>query len=259
MSKPSEFLCTERCIQHIEDANLSLYALRLVHGCHFLVDQTPGLSMQNMALHADRHYTVRCQTLLEATGTPNANDFDMIREGIKGLQNGKVLSHLILHESGRKLTFHFQKNYATNANRAKSEKFAMVDVDEVRTLRTREQIMFYTRCAMVLKSQFPMFWLPWKPSEEKRWVEAKKPWMAAARRVGERLGLDCILVPEICVETDEVTRVKVKLVKKVSQWSPGKLFPRDGQGVVVVIDGKSATLSRSELRRRRDWRRPERP
>jgi hypothetical protein len=259
MSKPSEFLCTERCIRHIEDANLSLYALRLVHGCHFLVDQTLGLSMQNMALHADRHYTVRCQTLLEATGTPNANDFDMIREGIKGLQNDKIFNHLKLHESGRKLTFHFQKNYATNAIRAKSEKFAMVDVDEVRTLRTREQIIFYTRCAMVLKSQFPMFWLPWKPGGESRWVDAKKPWMAAARRVGKRLGLDFILVPEVSVETDEVTRVKVKLVKKVSHWSPGKLFPRDGQGVAVVTDGKSATLSRSELRRRRDWRRPDRP
>jgi len=259
MSKSSEFLCTERCIQHIEDANLSLYALRLVHGCHFLVDQTPGLSMQNMALHPDRHYTVRCQTLLEVTGTPKANDFDMVREGIKGLQNANIFNQLKRHESGRKLTFHFQKNYATNAIRAKADKFAMVDVDEVRTLRTPEQIMFYTRCAMVLKSQFPMFWLPWRADGNKRWLHAKKPWMAAARRVGERLGLDCILVPEVCVETDEVTRVKVKLVKKVSQWSPGKLYPRDGQGVAVVINGKNATLSRSELRRRRNWRRADRP
>lgn len=259
MSKPSEFLCTERCIRRIEDANLSLYALRLVHGCHFLVDQTPGLSMQNMALHGDRHYTVRCHTLLGVTGTPKANDFDMIRSGIEGLQSSNIFSHLTLHGNGRKLTFHFQKNYATNAIRAKSDKFAMVDVDEVGTLRTTEQIMFYTRCAMVLKSQFPMFWLPWRADGKDRWLQAKKPWTAAAQRVGARLGLDCILVPEICVETDEVTRVKVKLVKKVSQWAPGKLFPRDGQGVAVVIGGKSSTLSRSELRRRRDWRRADRP
>ena len=259
MSKPSEFLCTERCIQHIEDAHLPLYALRLVHACHYFVDRTPGLLMQNMALHPDRHFTVRCQTLLEATGTPKANDFDMIKRGAECLQGGKIFSHLHLHETGRKLTFHFAKRYADDAVKKKGDKFAFVDVDHVRTLRTREQIEFYTRCAMVLRSNFPMFALSWKGSRDGSWLQAKKPWLAAARRVGERLRLDFILIPQINVETDEVFQVQVKLVPKVSPWSPGKLFPRDGQGVAVVINGKSETLSRPELRARRNWRRADRP
>lgn len=259
MSKPSEFLCTERCIQHIENAHLPLYALRLVHACHYFVDQTPGLSMQNMALYPDRHYTVRCQTLMEATGTPEANDFDMIREGVEKLQGGKIFKHLELQESGRKLTFHFANRYADDAVRKKNDKFAFVDVDQVRTLRKPEQIQFYTRSVMVLRSDYPKFILPWKPSRDGAWLPAKKRWLTAARQVGVRLGLDCVLIPQINIETDEISQVQVKLVPKVSPWSPGKLFPRDGQGVAVVINGNSETLSRPELRARRNWRRADRP
>lgn len=104
-----------------------------------------------------------------------------------------------------------------------------------------------------------MFAIPWIRSRDGAWLTAKKPWLAAARRVGERLGLDCVLIPQISVETDEVFVVRVKLVPKVSPWSPGKLFPRDGHGVAVVVNGKSTTLSRPELRARREWRRAERP
>ncbi|MDX1785619.1 MAG: hypothetical protein R3210_05780 [Roseovarius sp.] len=259
MSKPSEFLCTERCIQHLENANLPLYALRLVHACHFYVDQTPGLSMQNSVLYSDRHYTVRCQTLLEVTGTPKANDFGMIKKGVEYLQGSNIFSHLQLHRNGRKLTFHFTNKYANDAFRKRADKFALIDVDHVRTLRTPEQIMFYTRCIMVQRSDFPMFTLPWGESGDGSWLHAKKPWLAAARRIGERLGLDCVLIPQVSVETDEVIRVQVKLVPKVSPWPPGKLFPRDGQGVAVVSKGKSRTLSRPELRERREWRRADRP
>ncbi|WP_322866054.1 hypothetical protein U5922_007515 [Aquicoccus sp. G2-2] len=142
MSKPSEYLCTERCIRHLESARLSLYALRLVHACHYYIDQTPGLSMQNMALDKSTQYTVRCQTLLEFTGTPKANDFDMIKVGVGQLQGGRIFSHLKLSESGRKLTFQFSKNYAYDAMKGKKDKFAFVDVDIVRTLRTPQQVLF---------------------------------------------------------------------------------------------------------------------
>lgn len=258
MSKPSEFLCTERCIKHLENAKLPLYALRLVHACHYYVDQTPGLSMLNLVMNTGQHYTVRCQTLLEATGTPKANDFGMIKKGVEYLQRSSIFSHLQLNENGRKLTFHFGNRYANDAVRKKSEKFAFIDVDHVRTLRTPEQIIFYTRCIMVQRSKFPMFTLPWEESRDGSWLYAKQPWLAAARRICERLGHDCIFIPQFNVETDEVIRVWIKLVPKVSPWSAGKLFPRDGQGVIVVINGKSRTLSRPELRKRREWRRAER-
>lgn len=258
MSKPSEFLCTERCIRHIEVAKLPLYALRLVHACHYYIDQTPGLSMQNMALHPKKHYTARCQSLLEATGTPQANDFDMIKEGLAALQDSQLFSHLELSENGRKLIFHLAKHYADDAVRKKSDKFAFVDVDIIRTLRTPEQILFYTRCAMVLRSDYPMFTLPWAKPDKGCWLDDKKRWLSAACRISKRLELDCVLIPHVDVETDEVSRVKVKLVQKVSHWAPGKLFPRDGEGVVVIIDGKSKTLSRPELRARRSWCRADR-
>lgn len=258
MSSPSEYLCTQHCIQQIEDANLPLYALRLVHACHYVVDKNPGLSMLNMAMQPEKQYTVRCQTLLEATGTPRANDFGMIRAGAQVLQGGQIFSHLRLSASGRKLTFRFSKKYATDALRRKKEKFAFVDVDVIRSLRTPQQILFYTRCAMVLGSDFPMFRLPWSNSAQSNWLSCKKPWLSAACRVSEALGLDFVLIPKIDVETDEVFHVDVKIVKKVSSWGRASCFRGMQRAFVVVDNGKSATLSRKELRARRNWRRADR-
>ena len=173
MSRPSEFLCTERCIDHIERANLPLYALRLVHACHFLIDQSQGLSMQHMAMHRERHYTVRCRSLMETTGTPKANDFQMIRRGVEQLRGNRIFSQLHLHEHGKKLTFHFDKSYAYDAIRKKSDKFGLLDADDLRALRTPEQIMFYTRSVMVLRSDYPMFTLPWTVERHGSWNQSK--------------------------------------------------------------------------------------
>jgi len=94
MSKPSEYLCTERNIKTIEQADLPLNALRLVHGCHYYVDSNPKLSMMRMAALEKLSYTVRCSSILAATGTPKANDYDMIKSGIDAISGKKIFDML---------------------------------------------------------------------------------------------------------------------------------------------------------------------
>lgn len=83
--------------------------------------------------------------------------------------------------------------------------------------------------------------------------------MGAAERISTELHHDYVLEPIENPETSEIFWIKVKIVKKVSAWQPQKLFPRDAaHSVCTVVSGKANTLTRSQLRERRDWTRADR-
>jgi hypothetical protein len=269
MSKLSEYLCTERVVARLENADLSLDGLRLAHGCHFYVDSRKELNIQNMAAPKRANFTVKCSTLLATTGSPGAKDYDMIAKGIQahtGLrgQGGRaIFDFLERREDGRKITFRFSDGYVRDSLRSSNDrksKFAMIDVDTIGRLSTPKQILFYTRAVMSQRSNSPMFNLPWSAERSGPWRDVKRSWLSAAERLSKLLDQDYLLEPMVDAETDEVSRVKVKIVKKVSAWGPEKLFPRQAdQSVCTVIFGKARSLSKSELQERRKWTRADSP
>lgn len=269
MSKLSEYLCTERVVARLENADLSLDGLRLAHGCHFYVDSRKELNIQNMASPKRANFTVKCSTLLATTGTPGAKDYDMIAKGIKAhsalqYQGGAaIFDFLERRDNSKKITFRFSDVYVRDSLRAskdRTSKFAMIDVDTIGRLSTPKQILFYTRAVMSQRSNFPMFTLPWSAERSGPWRDVKRSWLSAAERLSKLLDQDYLLEPMVNAETDEVARVKVKIVRKVSAWDPEKLFPRQSdQAVCTVISGKARSLSKTELQERRKWSRADRP
>ncbi|QFT59421.1 hypothetical protein FIU94_11360 [Sulfitobacter sp. THAF37] len=269
MSKLSEYLCTERVVTRLEKADLSLDGLRLAHGCHFYIDSRRELNIQNMAAPKRANFTVRCSTLLAITGSPGAKDYDMISRGMKAHTNLQaqggtaIFDFLKRREDRRKITFRFSDGYVRDSLRRSNDrtsKFAMIDVDTIGRLSTPKQILFYTRAVMAQGSTFPMFTLPWSAERTAPWRDVKRSWLSAAERLSKLLCQDYLLEPMVDAETDEVSRVKVKIVKKVSAWGPEKLFPRQAdQSVCTVISGKARSLSKSELQERRKWTRADSP
>jgi len=262
MSKQSEFLFTENVAKMVEGASLTLDGLRLVHGCHYYVDSRPELKMGTMAKPMQKSITVRCRSILSASGAPGAKDYDVIDEGIVNHANKRIFDELKRSDCGRKLTFRFSDAYARGSARSgksSPEKFAMIDVDTIGKLRSPYHILFYTRAVMTQGSDYPMFRLPWELSQSKSWADVKRRWLGAAERISSELNHDYVLEPIENPETSEIFWVKVKTVKKVSAWPPQKLFPRDAaHSVCTVVSGKASTLTRSQLRERRDWTRADR-
>lgn len=269
MSKLSEYLCTERVVARLENADLSLDGLRWAHGCHFYVDSRKVLDIKNMAAPKRANFTVKCSTLLAATGSPGAKDYDMIAKGMKAHtdlrdQGGRaIFDFLERKEGGRKIIFRFSDCYVRDSLRTlkdRTSKFAMIDVDTIGRLSTPKQILFYTRAVMSQRSNFPMFTLPWSAERSGPWRDVKRSWLSAAERLSKLLDQDYLLEPMVDAETDEVSRVKVKSVRTVSAWEPEKLFPRQAdQAVCTVISGKARSLSKGELQERRKWSRADRP
>lgn len=262
MSKQSEYLFTDEVAKMVENANLNLDGLRLVHGCHYYVNSRPGLQLGIMATPLLRSLTARCQSILAATGSPGAKDFGMIDAGIACHTDKRIFDELKRSPCGGKLTFRLSDAYvrrAARSNKGSTEKFAMIDVDVIAHLRSSYHVLFYTRAVMAQGSDYPMFQLPWSPTDKETWLDVKRNWLGAAERISKVLDHDYVLEPVAHPLTAELFRVKVKIVKKVSAWKPQKLFPRDAaHSVCTVVSGKANTLKRRELHERRDWTRVDR-
>lgn len=259
VSKPNEYVCNEKVVSFLEQAKLSLAALRLTYACCHYLDQRRGLSLAGMSLKNAKTCTVRTLVLVRTTGSPGANDNDMIAEGMEDLaipRDRKIFEVLKLSENGRRLEFKFATGFASCGLMHKKDKFAMVDTSILAMLRSPAQVFFYSRAVMVHRSDQPQFYLPVIGSNARPWSDQRRNWMRAAERVGALLGQDYLFLPELDPHDDSVVAVKVKVSTSTSKWSPGKLYPRHSLGSVsAVVGGKGKSLKNDDLFLRNLWTR----
>jgi hypothetical protein len=256
MSSPTQYRCEEKVVNLLENKNLSLNALRLVHAAYHHLDNHVGWTPATMALPAkpddDRVCTVLCAELCATTGTPGANDIRMVREGVRDLEGTGLFQTLEL--DGRKLRFRFSKTLADATQRMKKPRFAILECDLIAKLRTPWQVLFYTQAEMVTRQQRPMFYLPRVCPIYEPWSDTKRTWLSTASCVGKHLGQDYIFIPELDAKRDSVVAVKVKITHQRTNWSVGKLSPKRAiEPISVAAQAKSNTLTRQELDMRRDW------
>lgn len=130
----------------------------------------------------------------------------------------------------------------------------MIDCDIIARLRTSSQILFYTRAAMVTRSDYPTFYLPGICPVNAPWHKTKRIWLAAAARVSQELKEDYLIIPELDMRRERVIRVKVRSSHASTKWSPERLYPKfTVLPVCVAKQGRASTLTRSEQMRRLKW------
>ena len=255
MSKPSEYLMTEKIVAMIEAAKPSLHMLRLFHACYAYVDRDPFLHIGIVAMTDKPACTALCSDLTAITGSPSAKSNAWIKEAIETCDDRALFSRLTLDTGGRAVTFKFASRVQPASLRGKKTPFAMVDGDEIATISSAPEALFYTRAIMVAGADQPSFYLPNMDAGMMPWShDAKKSWLRIAARVGERLDQHYVVLPEHDPLTRKIVRVRVKVVTRYSKWSPECLYPRRSvASVSVVHDGKQRSLAKNELLRRRTW------
>lgn len=262
MSSPRHYRCEENVVTLLETKKLKLNALRLVHATNHYLDNHPGWNASSMALEEKlkkvRVCTALCAQLCATTGSPAANDISMIHDGMRDVEGMDLFQTLEL--DGRKLRFRYSHSLATAATKYTKSRFSMVDCGIIAKLRSPWQVYFYIRAEMVHRQRHPIFYLPRVCPEKEPWSETKRTWLAAACRVGALLGQHYVFIPELDDQCEHVVAVRVKVVHSKTQWSQGRLFPRHApEPVSVVANGKSRTLTRQELRKRKNWTRVDGP
>lgn len=256
MSSPRHYRCEEKVVKILEERKLSLNGLRLVHATYHYLDNHPGWEPQYMNLKApdgkERICTALCAQLCETTGAPAANDISMIHQGMHDVAGTDLFRTLEL--DGRKLRFRFGHSLAAGAAKYTNRKFVILDCGIIARLRSPWQVYFYTRAEMVHRQRNPIFYLPRVGPKSEPWQDTKRTWLSAARRVGEIMGHHYVFIPELDDQCEHVIAVRVKVVHRTTQWSEGRLFPRHApEPVSVVANGKCSTLTRHELRKRKNW------
>ncbi len=256
MSSPSHYRCEENVVQLLEEKKLSLNALRLVHATYHYLDNHPAWLPSQMTLTDkfgnDRVCTALCSILCETTGSPGANDISMIHDGMRDLQGTDMFR--VLELNGRRLRFRYGHALAKATTLYKKGKFAILDCGIICRLRSPAQVYFYTRAEMVQRQRRPIFYLPGVCPETNPWSQTKRTWLAAACRIGSLLGHHYVFIPELDEQCEQVISVRVKIVHTRTEWSAGRLFPRRApEPVSIAANGKSRTLTRHELSKRKDW------
>lgn len=256
MSKPTEYLMTEKVVAMVEKTKPTLQLLRLFHACYAYVDRNRLLSIGAVALTDKPSCTVLCSDLAAITGSPEAKSNSWIRTAIEEGGWGTLFSQLRLESCGTLLTFKFSPQIGPASIRGQRDKiFAMLDSDEIRMISSANEAMFYTKAVMVGQANQPSFYIPNICPETAPWTDSsKKSWLRIAARVGERLEQEYVVVPQRDPMSRAIARVRVKVVTGTTRWSEGYLFPRlPSPPVAVVHGGNFVCLKKSELIARRDW------
>ena len=257
MSKPSEYLMTEKVVAMIERANPSLHLLRLFHACYAYVDRDRLLHVGIVAMTGKPPCKALCADLADISGSPSAKSTAWIKDVVSSHRPNTLFSHLALEPCEKVLSFKFCATLGKAILRNKTIPFAMVDGDEIATISSAAEALFYTRAKMVAGADRPFFYIPGIDPRSAPWShDRKKSWLRVAARVGKRLGQHYLVLPERDAMSREIVRVRIKVVAAHSRWSPECLFPRRcNASVAIVHDGEYRSLTKAELLSRRCWTR----
>ena len=187
MSKPTEYLMPKKLVALVEQAKPSLGLLRLFHACYAYVDRNPLLTINLVALTGKPACRARCSDLSAITGSPGAKSSTWIADVVEDDGWRTLFSRLEIDPSGMELSFKFTPKVGSASHRG-SDKivFAMIDGDEIRTISSANEALFYIRAVMVDKSDQPAFDIPGICPDSAPWTDnRKKAWLRIAARVSK--------------------------------------------------------------------------
>lgn len=252
MTKPTEYLLTRKIVRMIEQANLSLHQLRLVHACLAYVDRIKHLNIQMLALPTGEGCRASCADLAAITGSPGQKSATWVAETAKAGGLNKFFRECAAEEDGRLLRFKFSPNLGTAAIRNEEDAFVMLDSDEIATISSAPEFLFYVSSVMVAGANQPQFYIPLAGAP---WTDrSKKGWLRVAARVSGRTGHEYLIVPQRDPVTRKIDQVRVKVTTSSSKWSAGCLYPRSPCPAVSVAHGGAYTcLKKADLKSRHAW------
>jgi len=262
MSKPTEYLMPEKLVVLIEQAKPSLGLLRLFHACYAYVDRNPLRPIGLVAMTGKPACRARCSDLSAIAGSPGAKSNAWITDVVDDDQWRALFSRLEIDPNGMEISFKFTPKVGIASHRGSDNiVFAMIDSEEIRTISSENEALFYVRAVMVDQADLPAFDIPGICPDSAPWTEnRKKAWLRVAARVSERTGQHYVIIPQRHPLTRKIVRVRVKVVTGRSRWSPGYLFPRlPCPAVAVVKNGSYVSLRTDDLRERANWTRVEGP
>ncbi len=253
MSAHTEFRCDEDIVRMVESANLSLHALRVFYGLHYLIDSDPSRRVIMMGPPHRRPMRVKGRKITQSTFPIGTNDLRQVRTAKDELMEANIMAHFEYFDRESALEFRYSDKAILAAEQRKGGKFAIVDSAWLSRLSTPSQIMFYVRMMMHEAMQAPAFYIP-GISAGNPWQKVKKPWLRAAEKLSIGFGHQFLFCPEIDRMSEQVIAVRVKISHQRTTWYPGSLYCRTADKPPIAVSlGLSQAITRQEVVHRSQW------
>lgn len=252
----NRYLCLEKVVTCLENANLSLNALRLTHACLALTEWHPSRTLGAMWLKPDLGYRVRCVDVAATAFPPSLKDHGPIRQAINELMTAtNLFDHLEIDATGRLLTYRFGRPILKiEWERAKKDAFVLLAPAEFGTFRSSRHAMFFTRVELARNMNQPKFFIPGLDQPDKSWQATARLWRDAASIVASRTGDSYMFSPRFKRFSNTIADVAVKFSTPNSNWAPGALYTRHDRDLPTIVDATGhRKLTRAEFRARMNW------
>ena len=256
MATAQTYRLHEKIVLLCEDRIMSFRALRLLHGLLFVLDELSGRNGMLLVQLAQRPHDIAANTIASAVGPRGARDHRGLRQAMSELQAIGLTSVLQLDPTGRVLTFAFTAPFAKLSTPYKKDRFAILDTDRITECGSVQDILFYTRAAMLERADYPVFEIPRLTGAAPRhdWRSSSRLWLASAERFGRLLGHSYLVLPQTQPFSSAILGVRVKISHANTSWTPGKLYVIKGSAQpYAIVGGRRRCLTHAECETRRMW------
>lgn len=262
MSTAQTYRLHEKIVLQCEDRIMSFQALRLLHGLLFVLDELSGRNGMLLVQLAQRPHDIAANTIASAVGPRGARDHRGLRQAMAELQATGLTTVLQLDPTGRVLTFEFTAPFAKLSMPYKKDRFAILATDRIAECGNVQDILFYTRAAMLERANHPVFEIPQLKGAAPHhdWRSSSRLWLASAERSSRLLGHSYLVLPQTQPFSSAIIGVRVKITHANTDWTPGKLYAIKGSAQpYAIVGGLRRCLTHAECNRRGMWSRVDGP
>lgn len=216
--------------------NLSLNALRLVHGLYLAIGMTVP-DPRSWGIAASKDCRIRLSALRKTIGPRGAKDNRVYRAAIEELrEKSRLFAILEVIARGQGVRCRFA-SHVVDCVRGRNA-YARFTTEDVAQCRSAFELKLLSNVLLHRNKDRPVFFLPGYEGKAiaAPWPKNRDRWLRAALKVAGMTGDRFLFViQDNDWETDKMA-IKVKLSHTATAWDPGKLYSLGTMTRLVEVD-----------------------
>jgi hypothetical protein len=217
--------------------DLSLNALRLVHGLYLAVGMThPDKKMWGIA--ASKDCRVRLAALRKTIGPRGAKDNRVYHAAIIELrEKSSLFVTLEVIARGQGILCRFA-SHVVNCVRGRNLAYARFTTYDLAQCRSPVELKFLGNVLLHRNKDRPVFLLPGYEGKQlaSRWPKERDRWLRAARKIADKTGDSFLFVLASDDWEADKLMIKVRISHDATAWDTGKLYSMGAMTRLIEVD-----------------------
>ncbi|MCB1359263.1 MAG: hypothetical protein KDK53_23080 [Maritimibacter sp.] len=226
-----KILIPTEVIDSLVSTDLNLAGLRIVLGLLHAQEIVDGWDKGSQIPGAPSSFFVPTADLRERVFPPSASDNRALHAALPGLQACGWLKHIDVCKAGRFITWTFDES-VTHWMVERPNPYALVDLNLVRQMKSRVQLVAYLMVQSRIRMNYPMFEMT---ISEGHWKVERQKFLRALGQIATSLVATFHVASCYHRDRPELGRLVVKIVTDKTRWRGHALRKFDRNAGIAVI------------------------